>query len=332
MNRAHHLIIVSILMILVIAIGTAGYMAIEGWDLTDSLYMAVITLTTVGYGEIHKVSKAGQIFTIFFIFTGVGISMYVLGAVVQFVIEGRIQQILGRRRVDKKILQLSGHYIVCGYGRIGQVLCKKMTTRHKELVIIENDAAISEVLDKDTLLHIIGDATDESILLKAGIKQAAGLVAALGTDTKNVFLVLTARQLNPSIYIMARASHHTSKSKLTAAGANQVEFPYDIGAARMAQRILRPTVTSFLDMAFTHHRKDIQMEEFPVGAHSPLADVMLKASGIRQNYNLIIIAIKKDDDTMMFNPSFDTILRPGDTLVAVGEEANLKKLEKILLP
>jgi voltage-gated potassium channel len=199
-----------------------------------------------------------------------------------------------------------------------------------DLVVIEKDPELIPVMDHDKMIYVSGDAGDEATLLKAGIKHAKGLIAVLATDTDNVFLVLTARQLNRDINIMARASQEKSKSKLLAAGANRVESPYDMGAASMAQRIIRPTVTNFLDLAFAHKRKDIQMEEIPVNPSSSLVNLMLKDSGIRQRFNLIIIAIKKPDDSMLFNPSFETVIEAGDTVIAVGQEENLQKLEKIL--
>ena len=162
--------------------------------------------------------------------------------------------------------------------------------------------------------------------------MGGGLVAALATDTDNVFLVLTARQLNPKILIMARSSYKETESKLRAAGANLVESPYDMGAASMAQKILRPTVTSFLDLAVTRKHKDIQMEELPVKDNSPLVNIMLKDTGIRQKYNLIIIAIKKADGDMEFNPSYETVFKAGDTVIAVGKDNDLIRLEKVLNP
>ena len=307
-------------------------MSIEGWDFLDALYMAVTTLTTVGYNEVHEVSDLGRIFTIFFIIIGVVYFLYMAGAVVQFMVEGQIRTILGRRSLDKKIDRLKNHYIVCGYGRIGKTLCTMLKRKAVDLVVIEKDKDLIPVMVENKIFYISGDAGDETNLIKAGIRHAKGLIAVLATDTDNVFLVLTARQLNPDIYIMANASHNESKPKLLAAGANRVELPYDMGAVSMAQRIIRPTVTNFLNLAFAQKRKDIQMEEIPVSPSSELVNVMLKDSGIRQRFNLIIIAIKKSDDSMLFNPSFEAVIESGDTVIAVGEEENLKKLEIILNP
>jgi len=332
MTKTRHLAISIALSLLILVTGTAGYMIIEDWRFLDALYMTIITISTVGFREVNQVGDIGRLFTIFLVFIGTGFTFYVMAAVVQFMVEGRVRIIMGRRRLDNKINRLKGHYIVCGYGRIGRVLCRNLQRTPYDLVVVEKNPDLVRVMDEDGVLYVAGDAADESNLLKAGIERAKGMVAALATDTDNVFLVLSARQLAPEIYIVARASQEGAKNKLRAAGANSVESPYEMGAASMAQRIIRPTVTNFLDLAFAHTRKDIQMEEIPVSEKSALTNVPLKDSGIRQDYNLIIIAIKKPDGTMLFNPSFEAAFRPEDTVIAVGEEENLQKLEKILNP
>ncbi|MGD9042401.1 MAG: potassium channel protein [Desulfobacterales bacterium] len=332
MVGTRHLIISILISILILAFGTIGYMMIEGWPFIDAFYMTVITISTVGFKEVNQVDGAGRIFTIFLVFFGVGFTLYVAAAVVQFMVEGRIRIIMGRRRLDKRIERLKNHYIVCGYGRIGRVLCRHLRRADIDIAVIEKDSELIPVMDEDGVLYIAGEAADENILVKAGIQRAKAVVAALGTDTDNVFLVLTARQLAPEISIMARASQESAKIKLKAAGADFVESPYQMGAVSMAHRIIRPTVTSFLNLAFAHKRRDIQMEEIPVSASSEMANVQLKDSGIRQRYNLIIIAIMKPDGNMLFNPSFETIITPNDTVIAVGEADNLQKLEWILNP
>ncbi|MGB5750853.1 MAG: potassium channel protein [Desulfobacterales bacterium] len=332
MNKTRHLAISIALSLLILVTGTAGYMIIEDWRFLDALYMTIITISTVGYREVNQVGDIGRLFTIFLVLIGVGFTFYVMAAVVQFMVEGRMRIIMGRRRLDKHIDRLKNHYIVCGYGRIGRVLCRNLQRTPYELVVIEKNIDLAPAMDDDGVLYVTGDAGDEANLLKAGIKRARGLVAALATDTDNVFLVLSARQLAPELNIIARASQQGAKNKLHAAGANSVESPYEMGAASMAHRIIRPTVTNFLDLAFAHTRKDIQMEEIPVSENSRLTNIPLKDSGIRQDFNLIIIAIKKPDGTMLFNPSFEAALMPEDTVIAVGEEENLQKLEKILNP
>ena len=330
MESGKHLLYSIVLSIVVISGGTIGYMLIEGWGLMDALYMTLITISTVGYFEVQPLGFPGRIFTMALVISGVGFSLYVAAALVQFMVEGRIRIIMGRRRLDRKIGRLKDHYIVCGYGRIGRVLCRNLKRRPIGIVVIEKDPDQIPVMEQDGVLYLSGDAADDGILARARIERARGLVAVLATDTDNVFLVLTARQMAPDLLIYARAGREGSKQKLLTAGANVVESPYEMGAVSMAHRIIRPTVTSFLNLAFSQKSTEIQMEEIPVGTGCKLQNVELKDTGIRQKYNLIIIAIKKPDGSMMFNPSFETRIKPGDTVIAVGEPDNLTQLEREL--
>jgi len=332
MNSSRHLIISIFLSLFTFFSGVVGYMVIEGWALLDSIYMTAITLSTVGYGEVTPLTQSGRIFTIILVISGVGFTMYVAGAVIQFLVEGRVRNLMGRRRLDSKIKRIKGHFIVCGYGRIGRVISQHLGAAGIAQIVLDNDANYTAAMDKDRVLYMIGDATEEDNLAAAGIARAKGLVAALGSDTENVFLVLTARQLNPGLFIVARSSSAKDTNKLIAAGADKVESPYEMGAVSMAQRILRPTVTSFLNLALTSTSGDIQMEEIPVSDASELVDVMLKDSGIRQRFNVILIAIKKKDGRMIFNPSFEARVNGGDTVIAVGERANLRGLARALHP
>ena len=332
MNSGRHLILSLILALLCFLVGSVGYMIIEKWGFLDAAYMTIITLSTVGYKEVHAMSETGRLFTVGLVVTGVGFTLYIAGAMVQLMVEGRIRKLLGRRRLTRRIKRLKNHYIVCGYGRIGRVLSRDLLDTKLEIVVIEHDENLIPVMEEDKVPYISGDATDEATLQKAGIDRAKGLVAVLATDADNVFLVLTARQLSTELFIVARASKDRAKGKLLAAGANRVESPYDIGAASMAQRLLRPTVTTFLELALGRHHQDIGMEEIPVSPQSELVDVMLKDSGIRQRFNLILVAILKADGSMMFNPSFESVIKGGDTVIAVGEAGNLEKLGKILSP
>jgi voltage-gated potassium channel len=305
-------------------------MIIEGWSFLDGLYMTVITVATVGFGEIQQVSQVGRLFTIGLIFLGVGFFMYVASYIITFLVEGQIRTVLGRHKLEKQISRLKNHYIVCGYGRIGRVLCRYLTQRYLDVVAIEKNPERIEVMNEDGVLYITGEATDEENLAKAGIDRAKGLLAVLGTDADNVFLVLTARQFKPDIFIVARAVVNATKKTLLAAGANKVISPYDLGARRMAHAILRPTVIRFLELAFTDDNTDINLEEIQVGEGSKLVGTKLMDSGIRQNLNLIILAKRKLDGSMRFNPGADTTIRAGDILVVVGENRSLAKLERIL--
>ena len=314
----------------IFTIGVTGYMVIEKWTFLDAAYMTAITLSTVGLMEVHEISSTGRIFTIIMIFAGAGYFLYIAGVIIQFIVEGEIQSILGRKRLDRKINKLENHYIVCGYGRIGRVLCQLIKEESNDIVVIENDDDLIGTLEKDRMHYLHGDASDEELMEKAGIKRASFLVAALGTDTANVFLVLTARQLNPDIYIMARASNPGVKSKLMVAGANFVESPYDIGAVSMGLKLLRPSVSSFLEIALSRKKEAIQIDELFVPKSSKYTNVLLKDSGIRQDFNLIIISIKKTSGEMLFNPHFETLIEPGDTVIVMGKTPDLKKFAKAI--
>lgn len=330
MERKAHLTLSILLTIILVGVGTIGYMIIEGWNVSDAMYMTVITLATVGYGEVHQVSAAGRFFTVVLIFLGVGYFLYVGGNIVQFLVEDRIRIIFGRRKLDKQIAKLKNHYIICGYGRIGRVLARYLTERYLDVVIVEKDTSRQATMDEDGVLYLIGEATNEGLLVKAGIENAKGLITAVATDADNVFLTLIARQLNPGLFIVARAIQNTAKRTLQAAGAAKVISPYDLGARRMAHAILRPTVIRFLELAFTDENTDIQVEEIRVRPTSRLLNVALKDSGIRQRLDLIILTIKKSDDSMIFNPKANTCIETDDTLVVVGRAKSVSRLEQMM--
>lgn len=332
MDRTTYLVIGIIVFVLMLVGDTIGYMVIEGWSFTDAVYMTIITLSTVGYGEVQRLSPTGRIFTIVVIILGVGFVFYLAGSIIQFMVEGRIREILGRRKLEKKIRGQKGHYIICGYGRVGSSICEALGSKPIGIVVIERDPATVAKLNERNILHVAGEATDEENLIKANVQHARGLIAALKTESDNVYVTLSARQLNPDLFIMARAGEERSEKKLLAAGANKVVCPYRMGAHRMAQTILRPTVTDFLDLTLMDTTRDIQMEEMPVHPSSRLIDVALQDSGIRKELDLIIVAVKKAPGDMLFNPSSQTRLEAGDTVIAIGEKQNLERLETLLNP
>ncbi len=332
MERTTYLVIGIIVFLLMLLGGTIAYIVIEGWSFTDALYMTVITLGTVGYGEVQKLSPAGRIFTMVLIIVGVGFVFYLAATVIQFMVEGRVREILGRRKLEKKIRAQKGHYIICGYGRVGSSICEALGSKPIGIVVIERDPAGVAKLNERDILHIVGEATDEENLIRANVQQARGLIAALKTDSDNVYVTLSARQLNPDLFIMARAGEERSEKKLIAAGADKVVCPYRMGAHRIAQTILRPTVTDFLELTVTATTRDIQMEEMPVHHSSKLINVALQDSGIRKDLDLIIVAVKKAPGDMLFNPSSQTRLEAGDTVIAIGKRHNLERLETLLNP
>lgn len=307
-----------------------GYMYIEGWNFWDSCYMVVITLSTIGYGEVHPLSGPGRILTTFVILTGVGNFAFLLGAFSQLLVEGRLFKLLGRRRVLKTIGDLNGHCIICGYGRIGSVVAGEIREEGLDIVVLENEPKALEKLEEEGILHIAGDATSDDVLKEAGIDRAKSLIASLSEDSQNVYVVLSARQLNKDLSIIARAGSQEHVSKLKLAGANVVLMPNRIGGVRMAQSVLRPTVTSFMELAHTKSTQDIQMEELTISETSELVGKNLIESGIRPRFNLIIIAIKKIGQDMTFNPEPKTVLHAGDTVIAVGSTKNFELFEEIL--
>lgn len=330
MEGVKRAIFLIIMFISLLSFGSAGYMVIEGWGLMDSLYMTVITLATVGYGEVHQVSMNGRMFTMLLILLGGGFFVYVTGIIIQFLVEGRIRAVLGRHKLDTQINRLKGHFIICGYGRIGRVLTRYLIQKYVDVVVIERNANRVARMNEDGILYLVGNATDENTLIKAGIHKARGLVTVVATDADNVFLVLIAKRLNPNLFIVARAEQNSTKKTLEAAGADKVISPYDLGARRMAHAILRPTVIKFLEMAFADDKTDIQIEEFIVRPGSSLDGITLQNSGVRQEMDLNIIVIKKKNGSMHFNPGADTRLEADDTVVAVGSARNLKKFERAI--
>lgn len=308
--------------------GTFGYATIEGWNLFESLYMTIITLTTVGYNEVHHLSHQGQIFTIFLIIFGVGTIAYTIGLMIQFMVEGQLQQFMGRKKVQKQISNLREHYVICGYGRIGRLISREFASKPIPFIVVENDPKRCQRLVEDEYLFIEGDATQDEILEQARIHQAKGLITAVTSDAANVFIILTARGINPDLFIMARASEEGAEVKLIRAGANKVVSPYTIGATRMAQAILRPSVVDFIDIATGRKNIALQMEEITVAPESRLVGKDLIQSGIRKELGLIIVGIKHDGQ-MIFNPAANTIIEAGNTLIALGEYPEIQKLEVI---
>ncbi len=311
-----------------VSAGTAGYVTTEDWSIFEALYMTIITLSTVGYSEVHNLSHGGQIFTMFLIVFGVGTIAYTLGAMIQFMVEGQLYQLLGRKKVQKQISRLQGHYIICGYGRIGRQICHEFAAKPVPFIVVESDPDKCQTLDDDGYLYINGDATRDEVLEQAGIHQAKGLVTVVTSDSANVFIILTARGINSKLFILARASEEGAEVKLMRAGANKVLSPYTIGASRMAQAVLRPLVVDFIEIAIGRDNIKLQMEEIKVMRESSLVGKDLIQSGIRQELGLIIVGIKHDEH-MMFNPAAKTIIEAGHILIALGEYADIQKLETI---
>lgn len=331
MTKTRNLIFAAVMLFLVVSIGTAGYMILEKWNFLDSLYMTVITLTTVGFSEVHPVSEQGRILTMTILVSGLGVVGYLVGTLTQILVEGQLLRIMGRKKLERQIEKLKDHIIICGYGRVGRIICEEIyRSKPTPLVVIDSDSTVTAKIEEDGHLYLLGDATEEQCLLRAGIRSAKGLATALDSEADNVYITLTAKGLKPTLFIIARAGRIGSEKKLLQAGANHVVSPHQIGGYRMAQALLRPNVTEFIDFATHDPGAGMGMEEIPVRPNSKLMDVALVDSGIRKELDLIIVAIKKADGTMLFNPASHTTIQIGDTLIALGQRSSLIKLEELL--
>lgn len=319
-----------VILIIILLIGTAGYMTIEGWHFFQSFYMTVITITTVGFDEMGKLSDAGRAFTIILIFLGMGIILYIVGLITQVMVELQISTIIGRKKLNQQIKTIKDHYIVCGFGRIGKVICRELKAKKIPVLVIDNNPESTELLDAESIPYIIDDATNEDAMLEAGIERAIGLISVVASDADNLFITLTARGLNHSAFIIARADEEKSEKKLIRAGADKVFLPYIIGGHKMAQSITKPAVTDFLEFIIHNKDMELEMEELHVSKKSRLNGLKLMDSGIRQETDIIIVAIRKKTGEMGFNPSSETRIEAGDTLIALGSNNDLIKLDKIL--
>jgi voltage-gated potassium channel len=321
------LALAAVILVIVTAGGTAGYMLIEGWSAWDAFYMTVITITTVGYREVHDLSGPGQLFTVVLIFGGVGAALYTFTLLAVVVVEGGLPKRLQQRRRARMLDTLTDHFIVCGYGRIGSIVAAQFRRQKVPFVVVERDPERLQAALDDGALAVEADASREDVLKRVGIDRARGLIAAVGTDAENVYAVLTARVLRPDLFIVGRAESEDATTKLKRAGADRVISPYQIGAVQMAQTALRPAVVDFVELATSSENLELAMEEIPIDSGSRLAGRSILDANLRQRFGVIVVGIQGHDRRMRFNPEPDAALNGGDTLVVLGRPDSLKQLE-----
>ncbi len=316
----------AFILIVTLFVGSFGFMLIEHWDFLDSLYMTVITISTTGFEEVHPLSQYGKVFTIILLVMGIGSIAYTGGRAAQLLIE---KQIFRRKKMSKKLEELKDHYIVCGYGRMGRYICEELESAKVDFIVVDNESDKIDKLINMNYLYLNGDATSDEVLTIAGVMKAKGLVAVLSTDAENVFTTLSAKVLNPGLYVVARAVEEETESKLKKAGANRVVKPYEIGGNRMAELLLRPGVIEFIDVVAREKNVDLSMEEIMVNEKSSLIQKTLAELPIRKDLNIIIVSINKTKGGFIYNPQSSTVIEQGDKLIALGEKANLSKLSNL---
>jgi voltage-gated potassium channel len=320
----------GVAILFILAAGTIGFIAIENYPPLDAFYMTLTTITTVGYGELYPLHPAGRVFNSFLILFGVTTMFLAVGLVTQTAIELELAQFFGKRRIKNMIDKLRNHYIVCGFGRVGRGAAQELTRSGAPFVVVDNvEEHVSRAI-KAGMIAVLADATRDDTLREVGVERAEGLIATLASDADNLFVTLSAKTLNPKLKICARVAEEEAESKLRRAGADIVLAPYDITGHRMAQAMLRPHVSQFIDFTTQKVGLDVGIEQVRVAETSEFVNRTLAQMQVRRELGVIVLAIRKADGSMHFNPPADALLSGGDFLIVMGEQDNLRHLEKLL--
>ena len=320
------------LMAVVLFIGTAGFVLIEDYPLFDAFYMSVITITTVGYSEVHALSTAGRVFNSFLLLFGVSIMFFAVGAITQTVIEIQFNDVFQKRRISKMIEQLKDHYILCGFGRVGRGAASELNRTGVQFIVVDNNPDRVERAMRAGMLAVLADVSRDENLIDVGIRRARGLIAALPTDAENVFLILSAKSLNASLKVASRVSEEGSEAKMRHAGADAIFMPYSMTGYRLAQSILRPHVFEFLDITTTTSSMglNIGIEQVEVATNSPQAGKTLRDLQLRRELGVIVLAIRRSTGEMVFNPPAEANVEGGDCLIVMGASDDVFKLEQLV--
>jgi voltage-gated potassium channel len=317
-----------------LAAGTLGYRWIEGerWSYFDGFYMTAITLTTIGYGETHELSNRGRFFTVILAYSGIFTLAYFASELIRSVVSGELRAAIGRHWVDDQLANLSGHTIVCGFGRMGRIVCEELERQQKRFVVLDTDPELLKTLPYKFGLTIHGDATSDDMLRKAGVERAKALITVVGSDSANLYITLTARLLCAKLLIVARAEEEEAEAKLRKVGANKVISPYLAGGHRAVQAVFRPTVLHFMEMATRPEFLDLQIEEVRVAANSPIAGQSLRQSRLHQDLGIMIVGVQRPTGELLYNPPGEAVIEPDAVLIALGQKRQLDQLEKLAKP
>jgi len=324
------LVFVAALIALVLLTGTIGFSVIDGYPPFDAFYMTLITVSTVGYAEIHPLSHAGRIFNSFVIFFGVITMFFAIGAMTQSIIELELGEYFGKRRTRRMIEKLENHFIICGFGRVGRNAALELKRTGVPFVIVDRDPERAERAIQSGMLAVAADSTRDDTLRAVGVARARGLISALATDADNLFVILSAKNLNPKLYVATRAAEEEAEQKLRRAGADALFAPYTMAGYRLAQAVLRPHVFQFFDVATKGMGFDVDIEQVRVPESSEFASRSLGQTRIRRDLGVIVLGIRKADGAMLFNPAAETVISGGDYLIVMGEPSNLRALEHMV--
>ena len=319
-----------VLLLVVLVVGTGWFVLVDDYTIVDALYMTVITVSTVGFREVGVLDGSDRIFLVFLIISGLTVLTYTLGSLGRVIVEGSIERYVGRRRMQQEIEHMTGHYIICGHGRMGEILCAELNAENVPFVVIEGDPEKAEALGERGYRVVEGDATEDDVLGRAGVTRAKSLVALVSNNVNNLYITLSAREMcrgvNDGLYVLARATDGAASEKIKRAGADRVISPYVIGGMRIVQALLRPAVYDFVDIATQGGGLELMFEEVTLKVGSQMNGVALMDSGIRQNYDIIVIAIKKPTGRMVFNPGPKEVLEEGDVLITLGDRDQLDRM------
>jgi voltage-gated potassium channel len=323
--RNVRLLTLGVLLMAVVAVGTIGYVLIARSSLVDALYMTIISVTTVGYREVIPLTTAGKIFTMALIITGLGLVFYFLNTIIENTMEGRIRKILGRRKMEKNMARMKNHVVVAGFGRMGEVVCRELSEAHVDFIVIESSPQRFALAEEKNYAVLNASASEEEVLKAAGIEKARVFISLLSDDADNLFAVLTARELRPSLIIITRALDSVNETKLLKAGATRVVSPYELSSHRIVRMVQKPNVVDFIDFLLTSPKYTLSLEERVVGETSGLKGKVIREASFRDRFNAIIVAVRREGE-MIFNPSPDLTLQAGDILILLGEREGLKEV------